>query len=253
MFTKAIVKTPCRSFVNGLTTSLEGAPDYDLALIQHHNYIEVLKKCGLEVFVLQADEQYPDSTFVEDTALLTPKCSILTNPGAKTRKGEVECIKETLQRFYQNIEIVTKPGTVEAGDIMMVGSHFYIGLSERTNKQGAEQVIGFLKMYSLSGSIVNFEDVLHLKTGVAYIENNNLLATNAFSRKPEFSKFNIINVEEEEAYAANSIWVNGTVIVPKAYPKTLNAIQKAGYPTCTVDVSEFRKLDGGLSCLSLRF
>lgn len=253
MFTKAIVRIPSRNFINGLTTSDEGKPDYDLALIQHQNYIQALKQCGLEVFVLGADDSYPDSTFVEDVALLTTECAIVTNPGAPSRKGEVEEMNSVLKDFYRNIETVKDPGTVEAGDIMMVGSHFYIGLSERTNKLGAEQMVGFLEKHGMSGSIVEFKDVLHLKTGVAYLENNNLLAVEAFITKPEFSQFDILKVDDDEAYAANSIWVNGIIIVPDGYPKTLEAIKSAGYKTIVVDVSEFRKLDGGLSCLSLRF
>ncbi|MEZ5198954.1 MAG: arginine deiminase family protein [Bacteroidales bacterium] len=253
MFTKAIVKTPCRNFVNGLTTSTEGKPDYERALAQHQNYINALKQCGLKVFVMDADDNYPDSTFVEDTALLTPECAIITNPGAPTRKGEIDEMKIFLGKFYPYIEIVKAPATVEAGDIMMVGAHFFIGLSERTNRAGAEQIIRFLEKYGMSGSIVKFEDVLHLKTGVAYLENNNLLAVDSFACKPEFTHFNILKVEEDEGYAANCIWVNGTVIVPEGYPKTRKTIEMAGYKTIAVNVSEFRKLDGGLSCLSLRF
>lgn len=253
MFAKAIVKTPCRNFVNGLTTSTEGKPDYERALAQHQNYIDALKQCGLEVFVMDADENYPDSTFVEDTALLTAECAIITNPGAPSRKGEIDEMKSTLEKFYRQIEIVEDLGTVEAGDIMMMGSHFFIGLSERTNHYGAKQIIGYLEKYGMTGSIVEFEDVLHLKTGVAYLENNNLLAVDAFASKPELLHLNILKVNEEESYAANCIWVNGTVIIPEGYPKTQKTIESAGYKTIAVDVSEFRKLDGGLSCLSLRF
>jgi len=155
--------------------------------------------------------------------------------------------------FYSNIEEVQEPGTVEAGDIMMVGSHFYIGLSERTNEDGARQVIAYLEKYGLSGSVVRLEKMLHLKTGVAYLENNNLLACGEFLTKEEFQRFNILEVDEDESYAANCIWVNDVVLVPKGYPKTKRTIEKAGYAVREVDVSEFRKLDGGLSCLSLRF
>lgn len=253
MFTKAIVRTPGKSMLNGISTAGLGLPDYQLALKQHTAYIAALKECGLDVTVLPADEAYPDSTFVEDVALLTPRCAIITNPGAETRRGEIAAIKPVLQDFYTNIEEVREPGRVEAGDIMMVGKHFYIGLSARTNLAGAQQVIGFLEKYGLSASVITLKDVLHLKTGIAYLENNILLACGEFLTKPELQQFNILEIDASESYAANCIWVNGTVILPAGYPKAKQVIAAAGYPIIEVDVSEFRKLDGGLSCLSLRF
>ena len=253
MFRKAIVRTPGKSMLNGISTAGLGLPDYQLALQQHAAYIEALKRCGLEVTILPADEAFPDSTFVEDVALLTLVCAIITNPGADSRRGEIVSIKTVLQDFYANIEEVREPGRVEAGDIMMVGSHFYIGLSERTNPEGAQQVIGFLEKYGMSGSVVTLEEVLHLKTGIAYLENNSLLACGEFLTKPEFQKFNILEIDPDESYAANCIWVNGTVIMPAGNPKARKTIADAGYPIIEVDVSEYKKLNGGLSCLSLRF
>ena len=253
MFTKAIVRTPGSSMIDGISTAGLGRPDHALALKQHAAYIEALKSCGLDVTILPADEAFPDSTFVEDVALLTPACAIITNPGAESRRGETVSIRQVLKDFYADIEEVREPGRVEAGDIMMVGSHFYIGLSERTNPEGAQQVIGFLEKHGMSGSVVTLEEVLHLKTGIAYLENNNLLACGEFLTKPEFQQFNILEIDPSESYAANCIWVNSTVIMPAGYPKARKTIADAGYPIIEVDVSEFKKLDGGLSCLSLRF
>ena len=253
MFEKAIVRTPGKSMVNGISTAGLGIPNYELAFLQHAKYIEALAACGMEVTVLPADEKFPDSTFVEDVALLTPACAIITNPGADTRRGETAAMKDVLKNHYANIEEIHEPGNVEAGDIMMVGSHFYIGLSERTNKSGAEQMIGYLEKYGMSGFIVTLEEVLHLKTGVAYLEENNLLACGEFLTKEEFLKFNILEIDQDESYAANCIWVNGTVLVPKGFPKAKATIEGAGYSVKEIDVSEFQKLDGGLSCLSLRF
>ncbi len=239
--------------LKGLTTAELGMPDFEKALVQHAEYIKVLKECGLEVIVLEEDEKYPDSTFVEDTALLTSECAIITNPGALSRRGEIIEIKKVLKEYYSNIEEVQEPGTVEAGDIMMVGSDFYIGLSERTNEKGAEQVIKYLEKYGMKGFTVNMEDVLHLKTGVSYLERNNLVACGEFLSKEEFQGFNILEIDKDESYAANCIWVNDTVLIPKGFPKAKETIKSKGYAVKEVDVSEFRKLDGGLSCLSLRF
>lgn len=252
-FRHAIVKKPGKSLVKGLTTANLGIPNYGKALEQHQAYIHALEECGLQVHVLAAEEAYPDSVFVEDTALLTPHCAILTNPGAPSRRGETQKLKPVLEKFFDVVEVIQAPGTVEAGDIMMVGSHFYIGLSERTNTHGAEQVIEALEKYGLSGSLVELEKVLHLKTGVAYLEHNTLLACGEFLTHPTFQQFNILEIDEDESYAANCIWINDRVLVPDGYPKTRDTIEQAGYDTLPVDVSEFSKLDGGLSCLSLRF
>lgn len=253
MFTKAIARIPGLSLTKGLSSADLGKPNYYNARKQHAEYVKALEECGLKVTVLQPDERFPDSCFVEDVALCTPHCVIITNPGADSRKGEIQSMPLIIQRFYSNIEYITDPGTLEAGDVMMVGDHYFIGLSERTNKEGAEQLISILEKHKMTGSIVALEKVLHLKTGVAYLENNNMLACGEFVEKPEFQKFNILEIPEEESYAANCIWVNGTVIVPEGFPISLDIVKSAGYKTSVVDVSEYRKLDGGLSCLSLRF
>lgn len=253
MFTKAIVRIPCQAMVNGLSSANLGLPDYQKALVQHADYIEALKECGLRVTVLPADENFPDSTFVEDVALITPHCAILTHPGAPTRTLETQSMRTVIGEFYAQIETVEAPGNVEAGDIMMVGDHFYVGLSERTNQKGAEQIIAILERYGMRGSVVELTEVLHLKTGLGYLENNNLLACGEFLGKPEFQQYNLLQVDSDEAYAANSVWINEVVLTPRGYPKTRSLIENAGYQVREVEVSEFRKLDGGLSCLSLRF
>jgi len=253
MFTKAIVKTPGHSFSKGISTSNLGPPDYQKALNQHLEYIKVLQDCGLEVIVLDPDENYPDSTFVEDPALITLRGAIITNPGAPSRKGETKEIKEVLQDYFSDLKEIQDPGTVEGGDVMMVGSNFYIGLSDRTNQEGANQLINILENFGLNGTTVELEKVLHLKTGVSYLEENTMLVAGEFLTRAEFKNYQILTISQEEGYAANSLWVNGTVLVPAGFPQTEEKIQYAGYPTRVVDVSEFRKMDGGLSCLSLRF
>ncbi|MCD6090498.1 MAG: hypothetical protein J7J72_03270 [Bacteroidales bacterium] len=252
-FTNAIVRKPSKSMVQGLTSANLGSPNYQNALRQHKSYVAALQSCGVKVKILDADENYPDSTFVEDVALLTPHCAIITNPGAPSRRGEIENMKHVVKDFYSEIEEIKSPGFIEAGDIMMVGKHYYIGLSARTNREGAQQLIHILEKYDLTGSLVKLEKVLHLKTGLAYLENNNLVVCGEFLSNTGFQKFNRIEIPEEESYAANCIWINDKVIIPAGYPLAKQKILDAGYDIIEVDVSEFRKLDGGLSCLSLRF
>jgi dimethylargininase len=128
-----------------------------------------------------------------------------------------------------------------------------VGISQRTNTQGAEQLIAFLEHNGMTGTRVPLKDMLHLKSGLSYLEQNHLLISGEFINHPAFADFKKIEVDPDESYAANSLWVNSTVLVPAGFPLTLAKIKQAGYQTLTLDVSEFRKLDGGLSCLSLRF
>jgi len=239
--------------VNGITTASLGQPNFEKALDQHKRYTEVLESCDLKVDVLEEDSRFPDSTFIEDVALCTPHCAIVTNPGAATRRGETDGMKEVLLHYFKQVERIQAPGTLEAGDVMMVGSHFYIGISERTNQAGADQLISILKDYGLSGSKVSLYQMLHLKSGVSYLEENIMLVSGEFTNHPAFNNFQKIEIDREEGYAANSLWINGAVLVPMGFPKTKMKIESAGYATIELDVSEFQKLDGGLSCLSLRF
>ena len=252
-FTKAIVRTPCPSMINGLTTAGLGRPDYEKALVQHAAYVEALKACGLYVTVLPPDNDYPDSTFVEDTALVTSACAIIMRPGAPSRRGETEEIETVLRGFYPIIERVRTPGTVDGGDIMMVGKHFYVGLSQRTNAVGAGQVIQILNKYGMTGSTVPTNEALHLKSGAAYIENGYMVTAGEFIGRPEFADYTKISIDEDEGYAANCLFVNETVLLASGYAKIKQAIEACGFKTMTLDMSEFQKLDGGLSCLSLRF
>lgn len=253
MFKHAIVRKPCEAMVKGLSTAKLGKPDYRLALEQHQDYTAALRECGLQVIELAALADYPDSCFVEDVALITPKGAILTHPGAPSRRGEVEFIEPAIKQFFPYPDFIAAPGHVEAGDIMMVGGQFYIGLSARTNRQGAAQMIRLLNKQGLSGTMVNMSELLHLKTGLSYLENNNLLTFGEMHCHPDFSDYNRIEISAEESYAANSVWINGTVLIPQGFPKALAAVQALGYKTREVAMSEFQKLDGGLSCLSLRF
>ncbi len=252
-FTQAIVRTPSPSMIEGLTSADLGAPDFHLALEQHHQYIEALRQCGLKVTVLEPLDAYPDSCFVEDPALCTEHCAVITRPGAPSRRGEAALIKAAVGFFYDYMEQIEAPATLEAGDVMMVGSHYYIGLSDRTNQEGANQLIAHLRRYNMTGSVVPMKEMLHLKTGVSYLENNQMLVCGEFARNDMFSEFDCIEIPTEEAYAANSVWVNDKILTPAGFSQSHRLMREAGLELIELEMSEFQKLDGGLSCLSLRF
>lgn len=253
MFTRAIVRKPGPNFADGITTAGLGKPDYARALEQHARYVEVLKRCGLEVIVLEGDERFPDSTFVEDPAIVTEKCAIITRPGAASRQGEEAAIRDILAEYYAGVECIAEGGTLEGGDVLRVDDHFYIGLSNRTNAEGARQLIAILQRYGYSGSTVRLQEFLHLKTGITYLSDGNFVAAGEFIGHEAFAAGKMITTDEAESYAANCLYLNGYVLMAAGFPRTRAKIEQAGYEVLETDISEFRKMDGGLSCLSLRF
>lgn len=253
LFKKAIVRTPGHSIVNGMTTSNLGKPDYNKVLQQHGKYIEVLKSCGLEVTIMSVEEKFPDATFIEDCIVLTEKCAIIAKLGIESRKGEEISVHKVLKNFYTNIAHIKEPGILEGGDVMRVNDHFYIGLTKRTNMAGAKQLIQILEKFGYACTTISIEKMLHLKSGVAYLGDNKLILAEELVSHQVFKEFDKIIIDDDESYAANCIRVNNYVIIPAGYNKSKNAIIEAGFKIKEVDVSEFRKIDGGISCLSLRF
>lgn len=253
MFTKAIVRKPANTYPNGISSSNLGKPDYNLTMIQHDAYCEALIKCGLELTVLDANPNFPDSCFVEDTAVVTNDFGIIARPGDPRRLGEEEEIKNILEKEFNNLYHIKEPGKLDGGDIMQADQKFYIGLSARTNLAGSKQLSEILKHHNYGVYSIPVCTMLHFKTGVNYLGENNLLVHKDFCSKDDFKSYNRIIIESGEEYAANSLRINNYVLTPKGFPKTKASIEKLGYQVIELEMSEFQKMDGGLSCLSLRF
>jgi dimethylargininase len=256
LFTKAIVRIPGSNFDAGLTTVSLGRPNFDQVLTQHTCYCEALVDCGLTLTTLDPDLRHPDSTFVEDAAILTSRVAFLTRPGAPSREGEVESIRSTVLQFFPEPKTIEAPGTVDGGDICEAGDHFFIGLSHRTNEEGARQLAAHLAGFGYTSSTIDVRHmttILHLKSGISYIEDNTLVVMEEMAANPEFAGFQLIRVSPEESYAANCVRVNDRVLVANGFPQLTAALEDRGFNPLILDMSEFQKMDGGLSCLSLRF
>jgi dimethylargininase len=259
-FTRAIVRPPARNFAAGLSSAAAGAPDIDKALEQHARYVQALRDCGLQVTCLEPDDAYPDATFVEDTAIMTERGAILMRPGAPSREGETAGMSQCLREFYAELPAIEAPGTVDGGDICEADGHFLIGVSARTNEQGARQLAQHLQRWGYASSVIDIRAnpaLLHLKSGIAYL-GEGLWVVDGGSEGEVRSRGGIdardlIVAAPAEAYAANCVQVNGTVFVAAGYPQLHAAIESRGRRIVALDMSEFRKMDGGLSCLSLRF
>ena len=257
MFTKAITRKPCKALIDGITTAMfgEGTPNYETAIKQHDNYVETLRSLGLEVLDLEADERYPDSCFVEDPAVVMAECAIITNPATDSRNGEKYEIVDAIKKFYNDDQIfhIEAPGTMEGGDVMLVEKHFYVGQSDRTNAEGFRQFQDIVAKFGYEATAVPVTEGLHLKDFVIYLEKGNMRVSPKMNEEPAFSEYTRFVIEPEELYAINSMNINGTVLVPDGFPNTLKLIQDLGYPTIVMNNSEFAKIDGSLTCLSLRF
>lgn len=256
-FTRAIVRPPARNFADGLTTVDLGHPDIELALAQHAAYCAALEQHGCELITLSADEQHPDSTFVEDTALILPGLgAILTRPGAASRAGEIEAIGAVLRRSFPALPHIIAPGTLDAGDVCEAGSHVFIGISHRTNAEGAAQLTAWLSQFGYTASTVDIraiDGILHLKSGIAAIDPRRLVLINDLADHAAFAGFDIVHVPGGEEYGANCVRVNDVVFTSVGQPGLDARLRGLGYVLEVLDMSEYRKMDGGLSCLSLRF
>lgn len=255
-FTRAIVRIPGQSYADGLTTAGEGRADHDAACAQHVRYCQALRDCGLELTVLPADEAQPDGTFVEDTAVIAGRVAIITRPGAASRRGEVAAITAALQAFLPVLGTVNAPGTLDGGDVCQVDEHFLIGLSARTNEAGAAQLIALLAQHGYTASMVDIRahrGLLHLKSGLSYLGERRFVALPGVSRVAGMAGYEFIETAAGESYAANCVRVNDTVLVAEGYPQLATRLDELGYAVRRLEMSEFRKMDGGLSCLSLRY
>jgi dimethylargininase len=255
--TQAIVRIPAANFAAGLASAMGGGePDVPLALKQHERYCAALRDCGLEVTILPPDAQHPDSTFVEDTAVLISGAAIVTRPGAPSRLGEVAAMLPVLRELFSTVREIKMPGTVDGGDICEADGDFTIGRSARTNDEGARQLSAFLNEFGYQSTVLDIrrcKGLLHLKTGLSYLGDGVFVVAAEAPLRDALQRYELISVSPSEAYAANCIRVNEHILIAAGYPKLFAALTARGYQVIALEMSEFRKMDGGLSCLSLRF
>jgi dimethylargininase len=184
--------------------------------------------------------------------VVTADVAVITIPGADARQGEEESIIPVLADF-RKIERIQAPGTVDGGDVLQVGNHFFIGLSERTNQEGAEQLGRMLQRYNHTWTTVAVGAGLHFKSSVNYVGKNTLLVTSDFTAKKQLEGYDQIVLDRAETYAANTLLVNEHLLIPAGYPVTRKQLETLGLNMIELNISEVRRMDGGLTCMSLRF
>lgn len=253
-FTHAISRLPARSLVDGLRAVDTGQPNYEQFLVDHQAYVEVLRETGAKVIVLNALEEYPDSVFVEDAVLCLNKGAIIMRPGAPSRLGEAEAIKSIILDVYSNVVSIEGPGFIEGGDILVTEKEILIGRSARTDAAGIEELASIVAPWGYNVREVDTpEGVLHFKTDCSLLDEKTILSTKRLANSGCFANYDIILVADGEEACANTIRFNQYVIMPDGFPKTKKSLEQRGYTVKTIGNSEAAKLDGGMSCLSLRF
>jgi dimethylargininase len=252
-FTRAITRLPARSIVDGLRARDLGDPDHDQMLRDHAHYVASLREAGAEVTELPALEAFPDSVFVEDVALCLPEFAILMRPGAASRAGEVAQMAPVLRDTYEQLYEIEAPGHIEGGDILTTSREILVGRSERTDSAGIAQLAAIVEPrgYSLR-EVLTPPGVLHFKTDCSLLDAETILATRRLAASGCFDGYRVIHTADNEEAAANSIRYNELVLMPSGFSLTRERLLEAGYEVREINNSECAKLDGGMSCLSLR-
>ena len=252
-FTNALVRSPGRSVINGLSTQTGPRPSFEAIASEHTQYVAALKRCGLAVEVLPPLEAYPDSLFVEDPALVFGDAAILLRPGAATRQGETQAIEGVLRQRFGRV-FSMQEGFADGGDMLLTSDGMLIGLSSRTDRTGAAQLARLLEQLGISSRIVSTPPgTLHLKSDCSLIEADQVLCTAALAAAEIFNGYRKLVVPDSERRAANSLRLNDTILVGERFPKTVDLLQQQGYTVTTLPIDGIGRLDAGLSCMSLRW
>ncbi|MEM6660652.1 MAG: arginine deiminase family protein [Pseudomonadota bacterium] len=253
-FTHAITRTPAASAVDGLRAVDTGAPDLELFRQHHADYIAALRSTGATVIELDPLEDFPDSVFVEDSALCLPDGAIAMRPGAPSRLGEAAAMAPELEEIYGDVLRIEGPGFIEGGDILMTETEILVGKSARTDANGVQELARLVADWGWAVREVQTPpDVLHFKTDCSLMDGETILATPRLAASGCFDGYRVIHTADGEDASANAIRFNDLVLFPAGFPRTAEALDKAGYTVREVGNSEATKLDGGMSCLSLRF
>ena len=226
--------------------------DLSLARKQHESYCEALRSLGLELIRVEPVDRFPDCCFVEDAAIVAGDTAIISRMGVPSRVGEEAAIEDALRPFKKIREIVS-PGTVEGGDVLQIDDKMYIGLTERTNRSGLEQVDALVSELGFEVIPVAVSRGLHLKSSCTYLGEGSIVLVPGCLDERVFSEYNIIEVTAEEAPAADCLRINDLVLVLEGYPTSRRQIEAAGFETRAIEMSEFEKCEGGLTCLSIVF
>lgn len=247
----AITRDVCSRLNQCELTHIERTPiDIEIARKQHHEYVNALKRLGCEVLELPAEENLPDSVFVEDTAFILPEVAVITRPGADSRKPEIESIVQALSSHIKLLHI-QEPATLDGGDVLVLGKRIFVGLSTRSGQAAIDQLNELLNGYGYVITGVELHHCLHLKSAVTRVDDKTLLINKSLLDASPFEGFDLIEVDPSEPFAANCLPVGDSIIYPTSFPKTRAKLEARAYKIMDVEADELAKAEGAVTCCSL--
>lgn len=248
----ALTCRPGRNITEGIALTV-GIPDYERAVVQHRHYCDALRKCGVNVTVLEGNATSPDKCFVSNTAIVTESLAVVGISSDDIAERAKQKDVASALAGTKILKFITTPGILSARDVLQLDGHFYIGLSPQTNQEGAAQLAFFLNEYGYKVTMVVLPETpaVSLNTAATYLGSNRVLIREEIARHPAFAAYEKTIVPYKERGAANAVVANGTLIMAAGYAETLQAVRLLGLPVIEVNISEFEKLGGGLGCLSL--
>lgn len=235
------------------TYSPRNAVNVDLAKEQHKLYCKALESRNLKLVRIPTENSFPDCVFVEDPAIVFKGTAVICSMRPKSRIGEVNGVRKALSSIFSKVVDIHPPGTIEGGDVLRVNNSLFVGLTNRTNDDGVSQLRDALSNEGCEIVPVRVSNILHFKSACSYIGDEFIVVNPGCFDLKVFSSLKLLKLPKKEAYAANCLSVNGKVFVSKGYPATKRLIEKEGFETEELDVSEFKKCEGSLTCLSIIF
>jgi dimethylargininase len=224
--------------------------DYTRAVEQHHHYEGSLRSLGCSVIRLPSLPDNPDSVFVEDAAVVLSEIAVITRPGAESRRNETGSVAALLSR-YRKIATIEPPGTMDGGDVLVIGSTIYVGESTRTNVEGIRQLARLTASHGYEVKAVRVSGCLHLKSAATRIDDDSLLVNPDWVDVTTFDVRQTIEVDPSEPHAANAVSLGNSLIYPTGFDGTASRLTKAGFQLELVDVGELQKAEGAVTCCSI--
>ena len=226
--------------------------DYDRAVEQHAGYCQLIRTCGARVVELHVNGDYPDSTFIEDTAVVMDEIAVMANIGVASRQGEVDGIAAEMVRFRE-VTRVQSPATLDGGDVLVMGKRVFVGQSPRTNDAGIDSLSWILSHFGYEVLPVRLHDCLHLKSACTALDDETILANPEWLDLESFNGFRTIDVPRDEPWAANVLGMNRAILMHSGFIKTIDLVTALGYTVVSTDISELLKAEAGMTCSSILF
>lgn len=253
-FTHALCRLPARAVSDGLRALDRGDPDPVIFAAEHAGYVTALREAGCTVTLLPSDEAFPDSVFIEDPALVLNGVAIVLRPGAASRLGEASALRPSLAKHTNGVVDLKTAGFVDGGDILCTDDRVLVGLSARTTREGAEDLRPLVEAQGYDLEVLQTPpEILHFKTESSLLDHETILATPALAASGAFDGLRVIETVEGEEAAANAIRVNDLVLMSSGHPRTAERLTQVGYDVRLVNTTQAALVDGGLSCMSLRY